>query len=125
MSMVTLPSALTRAPRIALSVSMVTSGLPRSGGDQRRHAAGGIAARPHLAAIGIPDAHEHVGLKRRLERDHLVAAHARVPVGDGRHLGGLKRKRARAGVEHDEVVAEPIHLAKSYGRVVGHFTETV
>ena len=48
-----------------------------------------------------------------------------LAVGDGRRVGRAQRQRLRARVEHDEVVAEPVHLAKSYGRGVGHFTETV
>ena len=81
-------------------------------GDQRRDATRGIAARPHLAAIGIPDTHEHIGLERRLERDHLVAAHAPTPVGDGRRIGRAQRQRLRPGVDHDEVVADPFSCEK-------------
>src|SRR5215470_16304492 len=40
---------------------------------ERRNAARGVAARPDLAAISVPDAHEYVGLARWFERDDLVA----------------------------------------------------
>ena len=85
---------------------------PALGNEQRRHAARGIAASADLAAIGVPDAHEYVGKIRRLERDYLVAADAAVAVGDSGNLGGFERKRVSARIEHDEVVAEPVHLAK-------------
>ncbi len=96
--------------------------LPALGGNERRHAARRIAASRHLAAIGIPDAHEHVGLTRRLERDELIAADALFPVGDGAHRVRLEGKRARPRVEHDKVVAEPVHLAEAYCRGAGHGT---
>ena len=82
------------------------------GNEQRRNAARGIAASADLATIGIPDAHEHIGEIRWLERDHLIAADAPTAVGDGRNLRGLKRKRLLACVQHDEVVAEAVHLAE-------------
>ena len=81
-------------------------------GEQRRDAARRIAAGANLAAVGIPDAHEHVGLRRRLERDHLIAADAVLPIGDGRDLVGPQRDRVLAQIEHDEVVAETVHLAE-------------
>ena len=96
--------------------------LPALGGDQRRHAARGIAASAHLAAVGVPDAHEHVGLARRLERDDLIAADALFPVGDGAHRIRLKPERMRPRIEHDEVVAEPVHLAEGDGADAGHRT---
>ena len=89
-------------------------GRPALGGDERGHAARGIAAGADLAAIGIPDAHEHVGFARGLERDDLVATDALLAVGDGADRVSRKRERSCAGIEHDEVVAEPVHLAELY-----------
>jgi hypothetical protein len=66
-------------------------------------------------AVGIEDAHEHIGAGRRLERDELIAADPLFAVGDGPHRLRPKLKRARARVEHDEVVAEPVHLAEGDG----------
>ena len=70
-------------------------------------------AIPHdLAAIGVMDAHESIGRARALDRDHLIAADAGAPVGDGaRRLRG-QRRRARAPVDNHEVVAQPVHLCE-------------
>jgi hypothetical protein len=84
-------------------------------GDERSDAARGVSASSNLAAISIPDAHEYIGPRRGLERNELIAADAFLAVGDGAHRILVKRKRASAGIEHDEVVAESVHLAEGYG----------
>jgi len=78
----------------------------------RGDAARGVAAGAGLAAIGIVDAHEDVGLAvgRALEHDQLVAAHAQPAVGDGAPPLGRELEIGRPRVEHDEVVAQPVHL---------------
>ncbi len=81
-------------------------------GDDRSHAARRITAGRHLAAVGVPDAHEHVSCLRGLEHDELVAADAFLAVGDGAHRVRAKHERARPRIDHDEVVAEPVHLAE-------------
>ena len=47
---------------------------------------------------------------RRLEHDQLVAAHAQPAVGDGAAARWRQVERRRARVEHDEIVAQPVHL---------------
>ncbi len=84
-------------------------------GEQPGHAAGGVATGVHLAAVGVPDAHDAIGcqlLGRRLDGDQLVAADAALAVGDGAHLRFRRRERRRTRLDHDEVVAEPVHLEK-------------
>ena len=81
-------------------------------------AAGGVAAGVNLRAVGVPDAHAGVGLGRGIDGDQLVAAHARRPIGDGAHFLGRRLERLGAGLDNDEVVAEPVHLQKraAHGR---------
>ena len=78
----------------------------------RGDAARGVAAGAGLAAVGIVDAHEDIGvaLGRRLEHDQLVAAHAQPAVGDGTPARRRQLERSPARVEHDEIVAQPVHL---------------
>ena len=51
---------------------------------QPRHAARGVAAGFHFAAIGVEEAQAriHLGVARR-DQDHRIAADAEMPVGDG------------------------------------------
>jgi len=80
-------------------------------------AARGVAARFHLAAVGVPDPHSHVRDPGRLEHDHLVAADPGPTVGDRPGARLVHRHRAVAGVEDDEIVAEPVHFAEArHGR---------
>src|SRR5271154_3662089 len=82
--------------------------------DQPSDATGGVAARLGLAAIGVEDTHKGLrgGLARRLDQDHLVAAEPVTTVGQGSPRRGIDRKRLAPCVDHDEVVAEPVHLAE-------------
>src|SRR4029453_16755094 len=81
-------------------------------GEKHRHAARGVAAGAAPPAIGVPDAHECIGLTRGFERNDLVAADALLPVGDGADGIGREGERASARVDHDKIVAEPVHLAE-------------
>src|SRR6516165_97404 len=45
-----------------------------------------------------------------LEQDHLIAADAGPPVGQRACSLGVDRDRRASAVEHDEVVAEAVHL---------------
>ncbi len=47
---------------------------------------------------------------RRFEHDQLVAADAGMPVGQRPRALRPDRKLAAAGVEHDKIVAEPVHF---------------
>ena len=98
-------------PRRRLDDRVLRALLPhQQGGD----AAGGVAARRHLAAVGVADAHEGVGqaAHRVLDDDQLVAADAGPPVGERPHLRDCRRERPRPRVDDDEVVAEAVHLGE-------------
>src|SRR5262249_49958728 len=69
----------------------------------------------HLKALVVPDAHAHISLPGRFEHDHLIATDAVPAVGDGPRLCLIQTDRMRPCVKHDEVIAEPVHLAEWYG----------
>lgn len=81
------------------------------------YAAGGIAAGPGLAAVRVQDLHEGGSTLRpgRLDHDELVEADARAPVRDGTDLRFGQGQGSAAGIDDDEVVAEPVHLQKRDG----------
>ncbi len=83
--------------------------------DERCDAARAIAAGGDLAAIGVADAHEDVGARRfrLLQDEQLVAADPGVPVGNGAYRLAVERQRLSARIEHDEIIAEPVHLEKT------------
>src|SRR5438067_4880354 len=84
-------------------------------GEQPGDAAGGVAASLGLTAIGIDDAHRYLcrRMARRLDQDQLIAADPDTPVGDiPRHLG-IDRDGIAAPIEHDEIVAEPMHFTEA------------
>jgi len=65
-----------------------------------------------LAAVGVADAHCHLGrrMTRRFEQDHLVAADAGSPIGQRARSRPIQRNRRTAAIEHNEVVAEAVHF---------------
>ena len=76
-----------------------------------RHAARAVAAGLDLAAVGIADFHEHVAIGHgRAQHHELVAAYAGAPVGHAAvaFVGPVERPGAR--IQHDEIIAEPVHL---------------
>jgi len=89
---------------------------------QDRDRARGVAARFDLAAVGIEDPHPEVGGLGLGQHDQLVATDPGAPVGQrARQRGGDGRQGLGARVEHDEVVAEAMHLGEggAHGRHVG------
>ena len=78
-------------------------------------AAGPVAAMLHLTAIGVVD---HVfkiqpGRGRGPNREDLVGPHAKVAVGQKTVLGRAQAQAALRLVEHDKIVAGPLHLGKA------------
>ncbi len=49
------------------------------------------------------------------QQDQLVAADAGVAVGDGAGPGLVDGDGASARIEHDKIIAEPVHLAERNG----------
>jgi hypothetical protein len=90
---------------------MRVAGLLR---DELGDASAGVAAGLGLAAIGVENAHEGLrrSMARRLDQDQLVAADAGAPVGERARDGGVDGEFVPAPVEHDKIVAEPMHLAE-------------
>src|SRR5690606_8622804 len=89
------------------------TGAMQPGGDAART----IAALAGFAAILVDDAvtGDAAGLPRRGDDHHLVATDAEVAVGHARqHLTG-RQGRSIAPVEHDEIVAGPVHLGEAQG----------
>ena len=81
---------------------------------EARETARAVAALLHLAAVGIEDAVEELGIRVtwRLDEQHLVTADAEAPVGDRADLRLVERDLLVDRVEHDEVVAQPVHLGE-------------
>ena len=83
-------------------------------------AARAVAAGGDLLAVGVPEPHARIDAfagARRLQHDQLVEADAMLgAVGDARApdrpLGSNWRA---AGLDHDEVVAKPVHLQGTDG----------
>ncbi len=79
-----------------------------------------VAARLHLAAIGVEDAHERVrAVLGRLDHDNLVAADPTLAIGD--RLGGccVEHDRERSPIEDDEIIAQPVHFQERlHSRVI-------
>jgi hypothetical protein len=82
--------------------------------EQVGDAAGSIAAGLGLAAICVADAHQDLGggMARRLEQDHLITSDAGAPIRQPARGSGAERDRAAAKIEHDKIIAEPVHFEK-------------
>ena len=82
--------------------------------DEAGDAARPVAAGLRLAAIGVEDAHKDLrrGVARRLDQDQLVTADAGAPVGKRARRRRVDHDAVAAAVEHDKIVAEPMHLAE-------------
>ena len=113
-STATRPSGSSTASSSPASVSSRTRRSPVSSAISRATQRVGVAARLGLAAIGVEDAHEGLrrGLARRLDQDQLIAADPAMAVGQGARRRSIDRHRLAPSVDHDEVVAEPVHLAE-------------
>jgi len=81
-------------------------------GEQQTHRAAGIAAGFDFAAVGIENAHAHIGMIAGSEHDQLIAADPGHAVGQRGRAARGHHDRVRARVDHDEIVAQAMHLAK-------------
>src|SRR5262245_13335752 len=77
-------------------------------------AARAVAAFLDLAAVCVPDAVAkiRVGALRFLDEENLIAADTEMPVRDPPRALRAYVKGSAEAVEHDEVVARPLHLGE-------------
>jgi len=82
----------------------------------RGDAAGGVAAGPRRASVAVPEPQAQIGAVAGHDFGQLVEPDAPVPVAQGARQRGRHRRHAGAGVEDDEIVAQPVHLDEGQGR---------
>ena len=84
--------------------------------EQCRDTTRAIAALFDLAAVGIEYSIKHAArrIARRLQHERLIEAHARVPIGESAKRPFIKVSVGGngGGVEHQEIVAQALHLQK-------------
>ena len=107
------PSPASSAWRMPRPVRRSRARAPALGHQHARDAAGGVAAGVGEAAVGVPEVDLGGDPEAGAHHRELVEADAAVAVAEG--AGERRRHRSRrpvlgAGVDHDEVVAEPVHL---------------
>ncbi len=78
-----------------------------------RNAPGCVAAGLGLAAVRVPDAHEHIAARRRLHTDELVTAHAGVAIRNRADRVRREIERTLAGVNDNKIVAQSVHLEEA------------
>jgi hypothetical protein len=78
-----------------------------------------VPALLDFAAIGVEDAVIKIGLRvaRALDLEDLVAADAEMAIRDEPKLLSRERERLFSRVEHDEIVAEAVHLGETYAHI--------
>src|SRR3546814_13034893 len=76
-------------------------------------AGGRVAAGFDFASVRVEDAHLHVRRLRRLDEDELVAADARLAVGNMAGPRAIHLQWRFARVEDSEIVAETMHFVKA------------
>ena len=74
--------------------------------------AGAVAACTRLAAIGIEEGEPRVRPFRLLDQHQLVEPDPAPPVADPAHLRFRQPDGLAAGIDHDEIVPEPVHLGE-------------
>ena len=77
-------------------------------------AARAVAALLDLAAVRIDDAVTKIGGRgrRRFDDQDLVGADAEMPVGQRPPLGRRQIERLMDAIDHDEIIAEAMHLGE-------------
>ena len=84
--------------------------------EQPGDAAGGIAAGLGLAAVGVEDAHRTPAPPEWRAGSITISWSQPMPVwrsASARAAAAIDRERFAARVEHDKIVAEPVHLAEA------------
>jgi hypothetical protein len=77
-----------------------------------------VAAVFDLGAIGVVDDVFEVGIgpARPAHAEDLIGAHPKMPIGKPSVLGRIEVQRQAGFIEHDKVVASPVH----FGEVNAH-----
>src|SRR3546814_20407900 len=86
---------------------------PRTTPCEQGDAAGRVAAGFDFASVRVEDAHLHVRRLRRLDEDELVAADARLAVGNMAGPRAIHLQWRFARVEDDEIIAETMNFVKA------------
>src|SRR6266545_4430318 len=86
-----------------------------AGAHEMHEAARAVAALFDLFAIGVEDSitKVDVGARRLLDQQYLVAADAEMAVCQPANLPGLELDLLAHSVEHDEIVAQALHLGEA------------
>ena len=76
------------------------------------------ARRCRIAPLGAvlvedPVAEIHLRIGGRLDHQHLVTADPETTIGQAADQLGIDAQRLRDQVEHDEIVAQPVHLGEA------------
>ena len=101
---------------------------PRRTAVQQAHRTSGIAAGFHLAAIGVEYPHPEICQRAGFKQDQLIAADPGLAISQrGGQLCGDRRHARHAGIEHDKIVTEAVHLDEGnvHGRALGAVREGV
>ena len=79
-----------------------------------RKTASAIAALLGLASVGIEDTEGEICIRalRRLQHQHLITADPEATSGDPPDLLRRELDLASNSVEHDEIIAKPVHLGE-------------
>ena len=88
--------------------------LPQASVSRAHEAARAVAALLHLAAVGVENAVAKIGAgqARRFNQQDLIATDAKMPVGQAPQLCRGERQAPAHAVQHDEIVARPLHLGE-------------
>ena len=87
---------------------------------QPGHASCAVAAGADFVPIGVPEANIGLRGRRGFYADDLVAADTGHPVRDGARLRDPRSKGQIPGLNHDKVVAEPVHLEERTAHGAGY-----
>jgi hypothetical protein len=83
---------------------------------QQCYAAGGIAAGFYFTAVRIKYAHFDIGFGGRFEENQLIKTDSGLAISDGMRARSGHFYCHRPPVNHDKIIAEPVHFMKSSAR---------
>jgi hypothetical protein len=94
--------------------------------EEGRDTAGAIATLFDFDSIGIEDAIEHGGVRASwlFQDQRLVESDAGMPIGQLLELFQRRLGLSEWGIEHDEIVASPVHLCEVDAHAVKNISES-